>query len=323
MEKRKPGNTDLEVPPIMLGGNVFGWTVNEADSFSLLDKAFDAGLNFIDTADVYSRWAPGHTGGESETIIGKWLARSGKRNQVVLASKVGMDMGDGKQGLKPDWIRQAVEDSLRRLQTDRIDLYQSHKDDEATPLEDTLDAYGRLIEQGKVRYIGASNYTGARLREALETSRRSGLPAYQTLQPQYNLVERLGYESDLAPVVAEYGIGVVPYYALASGFLSGKYRSAADTEGKARGRGVSKYLNERGFAVLAALDEVAREHNSTPAAVALAWLMAQPGITAPIASATNPEQLNDLVAATELHPDAASMEKLSAASEAEPVEMQR
>jgi aryl-alcohol dehydrogenase-like predicted oxidoreductase len=311
MQKRKPGSTNLEVPVIMLGGNVFGWTVTEADSFILLDKAFDAGLNFIDTADVYSRWVPGHTGGESETIIGKWLARTGKRNQVVLATKVGIEMGDGKQGLKPKYIQQAAEDSLRRLQTDRIDLYQSHKDDATTPLEDTLDAYARLIEQGKVRYIGASNYTGARLREALETSKRNGLPAYQTLQPLYNLAERQDYETDLAPVVAEYGIGVIPYYALASGFLSGKYRSEADTTGKARGKGVSKYLNDRGFAILAALDDVAREHRSTAAAVALAWLIAQPGITAPIASATTPAQLDDLVAATQLTLDAPSIQRLS------------
>jgi aryl-alcohol dehydrogenase-like predicted oxidoreductase len=314
MQTRKAGSADLEVPVIMLGGNVFGWTVDEADSFTLLDQALDAGLNFIDTADVYSRWAPGHTGGESETIIGKWFARSGKRNRVVLATKVGIDMGEGKHGLKPEYIQRAVEDSLRRLQTDRIDLYQSHKDDETTPIEDTLGAYARLIEAGKVRYIGASNYTGARLREALETASRTGLPAYATLQPHYNLVERQGYESDLAPVVAEYGIGVVPYYSLASGFLSGKYRSADDTAGKARGRGVAKYLNERGFAVLAALDEVARDHQSKPATVALAWLIAQPGITAPIASATTASQMEDLILATQLRLDEGSIRKLSDAS---------
>lgn len=311
MLTRKPGNTDLEVPVIMLGGNVFGWTVNEADSFNLLDKAFDAGLNFIDTADVYSRWAQGHTGGESEIIIGKWFARTGKRNRVVIATKLGMDMGEGKVGLKPAYIQQAVEDSLRRLQTDRIDLYQSHKDDESTPLEETLGAYARLIAQGKVRCIGASNYTGARLRSALEISKANNLPAYQTLQPHYNLVERQGYESDLAPVVAEYGIGVIPYYALASGFLSGKYRSEADLAGKARGRGAGKYLNERGLPVLKALDEVALDYISTPAAVALAWLIAQPGITAPIASATNSAQLDALIAATSLTLDAGSLQKLS------------
>jgi aryl-alcohol dehydrogenase-like predicted oxidoreductase len=315
MRKRIAGHTNLEIPVIMLGGNVFGWTVSEADSFGLLDKAFDAGLNFIDTADVYSRWASGHTGGESETIIGKWFTRTGKRDRVVIATKVGMDMGDGKVGLKPAYIQQAVEDSLLRLQTDRIDLYQSHKDDDSTPLEDTLGAYARLIEQGKVRYIGASNYTGARLRQALEISKANNLPAYRTLQPHYNLVERQGYESDLAPVVAEYGIGVIPYYSLASGFLSGKYRSEADLAGKARGRGAGKYLNDpRGQAVLDALRDVAQEYKSTPAAVALAWLIAQPGITAPIASATNSAQLDALIAATNLTLDAASLRKLSDAS---------
>ncbi len=316
MQKRKAGETDLVVPPVMLGGNVFGWTVSENDSLELLDKAFDAGLNFIDTADVYSKWAPGHTGGESETIIGKWFARSGKRNQVVLATKVGMDMGGGKEGLKPKYIQQAAEDSLRRLQTDRIDLYQSHKDDETTPLEDTLEAYGRLMDQGKVRYIGASNYSGPRLRAAMETSSRTGLPTYTTLQPHYNLVERHAYEADLAPVVAEFGLGVIPYYALASGFLTGKYRSEADTAGKARGRGAAKYLNARGLEILVVLDEVASSHKSTPAAVALAWLMAQPEVTAPIASVTAPRQLDDLVAAANLSLDAASMQKLSDASSA-------
>lgn len=314
MQKRRLGRTELEVPVIMLGGNVFGWTVSEADSFRQLDQALDAGFNFIDTADVYSRWVPGHQGGESETIIGKWLARSGKRDQVVLATKAGMDMGHGKQGLSGKYIEQAVEASLRRLQTDRIDLYQSHKDDERTPLEETLSAYQKLIQQGKVRYIGASNYTGARLREAMETSARLKLPAYVSLQPHYNLVERAGYESDLAPVVAEFGLGVVPYFSLAAGFLTGKYRSVADKEGKARAGMVGKYLNDRGFAVLAALDAVAREHHSKPACVALAWLMAQPGITAPIASATSDEQLADLVSATQLTLDAASLAALTQAS---------
>lgn len=298
----------------MLGGNVFGWTVDESDSFRLLDAALDAGLNFIDTADVYSRWIPGHVGGESETILGKWFARGGKRDRVILATKVGMDMGDGKQGLAPKYIEQAVEASLRRLQTDRIDLYQSHKDDDKTRLEDTLAAFDRLIEQGKVRFIGASNYSGARLREAMEASQRNRLAAYQTLQPHYNLVERENYESDLAPVVAEYDLGVIPYFSLAAGFLTGKYRSEADAKDKPRGGIVGKYLNERGFAVIAALDEVAREYKSTLASVALAWLLAQPGITAPIASATNEKQLADLVKATELKLDAGAIAKLSSAS---------
>lgn len=281
----------------MLGANVFGWTVGEADSFRLLDQAFDNGLNFIDTADVYSRWVPGNTGGESEIILGKWFARTRKRNHVILATKVGMDMGESRIGLAPARIRQAVEESLRRLQTDHIDLYQSHKDDPDTPLADTLAEYSRLIEEGKVRFIGASNYTGARFKEAILTSRDAGLPEYQSLQPHYNLVERSGYESDLAPVVAEFGPAVIPYYALASGFLSGKYRTLEDAEGRARGRGVSKYLNEKGFATVAALDAAAREISSKPAVIALAWLAAQPGITAPIASATTSEQLADLVVA--------------------------
>ena len=312
MQTRKLAHTGLEVPVIMLGGNVFGWTVNEADSFRLLDAAFDSGLNFIDTADVYSRWIPGHVGGESETILGKWFARSGKRDKVVIATKLGMDMGDGKQGLSAKYMVEAVEASLRRLQTDRIDLYQSHKDDDKTPLEETLGAFDKLVKQGKVRFIGASNYNGARLRTAMETSKRNHLASYVTLQPHYNLVEREPYETDLAPVVAEYGLGLIPYFSLAGGFLTGKYRTPADVEGKARAGIVGKYVNPRGLAVLDALDAVAKEYNSTPAAAALAWLNAQPGILAPIASATNEKQLADLVAAADLKLDAASLAKLSA-----------
>lgn len=314
MRTRKLGNTPLDVPVITLGGNVFGWTVSESESPRLLDAALDAGLNFIDTADLYSRWVPGHTGGESETIIGRWLHASGKRDRVILATKVGMDMGDGKVGLSAAYIGRAVEDSLRRLQTDRIDLYQSHQDDAQTPLEETLRTYEHLIQQGKVRYIGASNYKGARLREAMEISREHHLPSYQSLQPHYNLVEREPYETDLAPVVAEYGLGVLPYFSLASGFLTGKYRSAADLKDRARGGMVGKYLNERGLGVLAALDEVAGEHHSNAARVALAWLIAQPGITSAIASATRVEHLADLTGAAELTLDAESMEKLDRAS---------
>jgi aryl-alcohol dehydrogenase-like predicted oxidoreductase len=313
MRPRLLGKTNMSVPVMMLGGNVFGWTVNEEDSFRLLDRAFDVGLTFIDTADVYSRWVPGHTGGESETIIGKWLARSGKRNQVILATKVGMDMGDGNVGLSAKHIAKSVDESLLRLQTDRIDLYQSHKDDETSSLEETQEAYFKLINQGKVRYLGASNFTGARLRAAIELGRQHGVPTYECLQPQYNLVERKGYETELAPVVAEYGIGVIPYYGLASGFLSGKYRSAADMQGRARVN-AGKYLNDAGFKVLAALDAVAAEVNSTQAAVALAWLAAQPGITAPIVSATTAEQMDDIVAAAELKLDDAAMATLNAAS---------
>jgi aryl-alcohol dehydrogenase-like predicted oxidoreductase len=311
---RKLGQSGLAVSAIDLGGNVFGWTVEESATFRILDKAVDMGLTFIDTADLYSRWVPGHKGGESETLIGKWFARSGKRNQVTLTTKVGMDMGDGKKGLSAKYIARAAEDSLRRLQTDRIDLYFSHQDDPDTPLEETLGAHAKLIAEGKVRATGASNYKGARLREAMEIARRNNLPGYTALQPHYNMMERAEYESDLAPVVAEYGLGVVPYFALASGFLTGKYRSPKDLEGKARGQSAGKYLNEKGLAVLAALDEVAGQYEATPAEVALAWLAAQPGVTAPIASATNEQQVEELAAAAKLQLDDASLAKLDAVS---------
>jgi len=310
---RKLGNSGLEVSPLMLGGNVFGWTVDEPAAFKILDAFVDAGLNFIDTADIYSTWVPGHTGGESETIIGNWLKKSGKRSRIVLATKVGMQMPAGK-GLKKDYIFQGAEDSLRRLQTDHIDLYQSHEDDPSTPLEETLGAYGELIKQGKVRAIGASNYSADRLAEALKVSRQHGLPAYHCLQPKYNLCERADYESALEPLILREGLGVIPYYALASGFLTGKYRSESDLGKSPRGGGVKKYLNERGFRILAALDQVASAHHSTPGKVALAWLMACPGITAPIASATSIEQLRDLVDATNLELDRASIESLNRAS---------
>lgn len=314
MHKRKLGHNGPEVPTICLGSNVFGWTLSEADTFHQLDRAVDAGLNFIDTADVYSRWAPGHKGGESETILGKWFAKSGRRKDVILATKVGMEMGEGKKGLSAAYIAQAVEDSLRRLQTDYIDLYQAHKDDESTPLEETLGAFDQLVKAGKVRYIGASNYSGARLAAALETSRKNGLAEYTSLQPHYNLVERQPFESDLLPVVQKYQIGVIPYFSLAAGFLSGKYRKPEDASGAARGGMVQKYLNERGFAVVDALAEVAQQHNSTPARVALAWLLAQPGVTAPIASATSDKHLDDLIAAASLELDKPSVEKLNEAS---------
>lgn len=314
MQKRKLGSTGPEVPVICLGGNVYGWTLSEADAFRQLDAAVEAGLNFVDTADVYSRWVPGHKGGESETIIGKWFAKSGKRKDVILATKVGMDLGDGKKGLKAAYIRQAVEDSLRRLQTDYIDLYQAHKDDPETPLEETLQAFDELVKEGKVRYIGASNYSGARLAEAIETSRKHGLASYISLQPHYNLVERHEFETDLLPVVEKYQLGVIPYFSLAAGFLTGKYRSQQDAENAKREPMVRKYLNDWGFAVVAALDEVASAKGSTPARVALAWLIAQPGIAAPIASATNAKQLDDLVEATKLNLDADSIQKLNEAS---------
>ena len=314
MQRIKLGKSDLEVPVLCLVGNVYGWTLSEADSFRQLDAALEAGLNFIDTADVYSRWAPGHQGGESETILGKWLAKGNKRGNVIVATKLGIEMGEGKKGLKPAYIAQAVEDSLRRLQTDYIDLYQAHKDDEETPLEETLSAFDKLVRQGKVRHIGASNYSGPRLRKALQTSKDNGLVGYVSLQPQYNLVAREDFETNLLPVVQEHTLGVIPYYSLAAGFLTGKYRSKQDAEGKARGGSVSKYLNDWGFSVLRALDEVASEHHATPARVALAWLMVQPGITAPIVSATSDQHLTDIIESTKLKLDHASIEKLNAVS---------
>jgi aryl-alcohol dehydrogenase-like predicted oxidoreductase len=313
MQRVKLGKSDLEVPVLCLGGNVYGWTLPEADSLRQLDAALEAGLNFIDTADVYSRWVPGHTGGESETILGKWLAKGKKRSNVILATKLGLEMGEGK-GLSAAYIEQAVEASLRRLQTDYIDLYQAHRDDPDTPLEETLAAFDKLVRQGKVRHIGASNYSGARLAEALKVSKANGLVSYVSLQPLYNLVSREGFERDLLPVVQAHTLGVIPYYSLAAGFLTGKYRSTKDAEGKARAGSVSKFLNEWGWSVLHALDEVAKSHHSTPARVALAWLMVQPGITAPIASATSDHHLTDLIEATRLKLDHASIEKLNAVS---------
>lgn len=298
----------------MLGGNVFGWTVDESTGYRILDMAVEHGLTFIDTADIYSRWAPGHTGGESESLIGKWFARSGKRQQVVIATKVGLDMGGEKKGLSAAYIAKAVEDSLVRLQTDRIDLYQSHQDDANTPLEETLGAFDRLVQQGKVRFTGASNYSGERLTAALETSATHNLAAYQTLQPHYNMVYREPFESDLAPVALRYNLGVIPYFSLASGFLTGKYRTEEDLKDKARAGGVRKYMNPRGFAVVDALRKVAARLDSTAGRVALAWLIAQPTVTAPITSATSPEQLLDLAAAASLQLDEATLAELTAVS---------
>ncbi|MBG9388408.1 aldo/keto reductase [Caenimonas aquaedulcis] len=316
MQQRPLGRSGIMVSPLCFGGNVFGWTADEATSFSLLDAWVDAGFNFIDTADVYSRWAPGHTGGESESVIGRWLKKSGKRDKVVIATKVGMDMGDGKVGLAPKYIAQAVDDSLRRLQVDRIDLYQAHKDDEATPMEATLEAFAGLIHQGKVRALGASNYSAARLAQAIEISRSRSMPRYETLQPLYNLYDRAVFEKDLQPLCVKEGIGVISFYALAAGFLSGKYRTAGDAAKSARGKNtVAKYLNERGLKVLAALDEAAQRTNSTPARVAVAWVMAQPAIAAPIASATSLEQLGELARAAELVLDAETLALLNRASE--------
>jgi aryl-alcohol dehydrogenase-like predicted oxidoreductase len=309
---RPLGRSGLMVPPLCFGGNVFGWTVNQAGADVLLDGLMEAGLTFIDTADVYPRWVPGNVGGESETMIGRWLKARGGRERVIIATKLGSDMGDGKKGLKPAYIRQAVEDSLKRLQTDYIDLYQAHRDDLETPLADTLGAFADLIKEGKVRAIGASNYTAERLQDALRISADHHLPRYETLQPHYNLYERGQFEGALAQVCLDHAVGVIPYYSLASGFLSGKYRSQADIKG-ARGGGVAAMLNPRGLAVLQVLDEVSAELGANPAQVALAWLMAKPAITAPIASATSLDQLKDLAAATHLTLTPEAMAKLDAA----------
>jgi len=311
--KRELGKSGIHVRPLMFGGNIFGWTVDEPTSFKILDAFLDAGFDFIDTADVYSRFAPGNQGGESETIIGKWMQQRGNRSQVILATKLGSDMGDGKKGLSRKYIFQAVEDSLRRLQTHYIDLYQAHRDDPDTPMEETLDAFAALVREGKVRAIGASNFTAERLEQALEISKTHGYPRYESLQPLYNLYDRAEYEQKLEPVCVRHKLGVIPYFALAAGFLTGKYRSEADVQG-ARARMIAKYMNERGFRILKALDEVSAETRLKPAVIALAWLIARPSITAPIASATNLEQLQDLFQAVEVNLDPALIEKLNQAS---------
>ncbi len=314
MESRALGNSGLAVAPLAFGGNVFGWTADEATSFALLDAFVDAGFNLIDTADVYSRWVPGHTGGESEVIIGRWLKAGRKRNRIVLATKVGKEMGPGQAGLSRDYIRRAVEASLRRLQTDHIDLYQSHDDDSTTPMEETLATYGELIREGKVRAIGASNFSAARLALALATSKRLSLPRYETLQPLHNLYDRAPYEAELEALCRAEGLGVIPFYGLAKGFLTGKYRSEADLGKSPRGASVKGYLNLRGMRILAALDAVARELGATPAQVALAWQIVRPGLTAPIASATSVAQLQELAGAANLRLDTELIAALDAAS---------
>lgn len=314
MQMRKLGAANLQIAPLVFGGNVFGWTADETMSFRLLDAFVGAGFNCVDTADMYSRWVPGHTGGESETIIGKWMKQRACRDKIVLLTKVGMDMGDGKKGLARKYILQAVEDSLRRLQTDYIDLYQSHTDDAETPQEETLEAYAQLVKQGKVRAIGASNFKGERLKQALQISTQRGYPSYQCLQPHYNLCERADYESDLEPVCGANNLAVIPYWALAAGFLTGKYRSEGDLTKSARGGGLKKYLNERGMRILAALDTVAKDKQTSQAAVALAWLLARPSVTAPIASATTLEQLQTLIDGVQLKLDAPAIEILNRAS---------
>jgi aryl-alcohol dehydrogenase-like predicted oxidoreductase len=314
MEKRQLGRSGLEVVPLCFGGNVFGWTIDEPTSHRILDAFVGDGFNFIDTADMYSRWAPGNSGGESETIIGSWLKGRGDRDKLVIATKVGMEMGPGRKGLAPAYIRASVEDSLRRLQTDYIDLYQSHADDPDTPFEDVLGTYQELIEQGKVRAIGASNISAARLRQALDVSARTGLVRYESLQPEYNLFDRAEYEAELEPLCREHGLGVITYYSLASGFLSGKYRKPEDASRSPRGEGVvSKYLNDKGRAILKALDEVAALHDATPTQVALAWMIARPSVTAPIASATSLEQLKDFAGAAKLKLDQGSISLLDEA----------
>jgi aryl-alcohol dehydrogenase-like predicted oxidoreductase len=315
MQLRPLGNSSLSIAPLAFGGNVFGWSADEKRSFELLDAFVDAGFNLIDTADVYSAWVPGNRGGESETIIGKWLQRSGKRDKVVIATKVAKWVEH--PGLSPVNILQAVDGSLQRLQTDYIDLYQAHEDDGSVPMAETLGAFARLMEAGKVRVIGASNFTADRFADALTVSKQNNLPRYESLQPEYNLVSRAEYEKEFEPLIRRENIGVISYYSLASGFLSGKYRSAADLAmSSARGGAVKKYLNPHGLQVLAALDAVAAEQGATTAQIALAWLIARPGLTAPIASATSVEQLNELFGATKLQLTANQIAALDLASAA-------
>lgn len=315
MSKRELGRSGIQVPVLTFGGNVFGWTVDQSASFSLLDALLDNNLNFIDTADVYSRWVDGNQGGESETIIGNWLKKTGKRDQIVLATKVGKPMGEGKVGLSPRYIKEAVEASLKRLQTDYIDLYQSHDDDADTPLAESLAAFDALIKEGKVRAIGASNYSAPRLAEALKVSKDNGLARYETLQPLYNLYDRKVYEEALEKVVTENGVGVINFYGLASGFLTGKYRTKADASKSKRGESViERYLDDRGLKVLKGLDQVAEKHGVQPGQVALAWQIARPSITSPIVSATSLQQLNELAQAATLRLDDDDIQTLNDAS---------
>ncbi|MER8760757.1 MULTISPECIES: aldo/keto reductase [unclassified Mesorhizobium] len=305
MQKRRLGRTDLSIAPLVLGGNVFGWTADEKTSFDLLDRFVDAGLNAIDTADSYSRWIAGHQGGESETIIGKWMKSRGNRDKVVVITKVGSDMGQGKRDLSAAYIENAIDASLKRLQVDSVDLYLSHWPDPATPYEETLGAYQKLLDKGKIRYTGASNLDAAQLRAALDVASLRGLPRYEVLQPEYNLYDRSSFDGPLRDLCAAEDIGVITYFSLAKGFLSGKYRSEADLGKSPRGSGVKGYLNARGMRILSALDAVSARHSAKPAEVALAWVMARPGVTAPIASATTLDQLDSLVraASLQLSPD--------------------
>jgi aryl-alcohol dehydrogenase-like predicted oxidoreductase len=307
------GKSGLNIGPLAFGGNVFGWTADEATSFRLLDSCLDAGINFIDTADVYTIWIPGHKGGESETVIGSWLKKSGKREKVIIASKVGMDMQAGGKGLSRSHIRKSIEGSLKRLQTDYIDLYQSHEDDKSVPLQETLSTYAELIKEGKIRAIGASNYSAERLAHALTVAKRENLPRYESLQPLYNLYDR-SFEKDLEALCLSEKIGVIPYFPLASGFLTGKYRSEADLGKSPRGFIMKDWLNPRGHRILDALDEVAKAKKTSSACVALAWLMARPSISAPIVSTSNLDQFKDTMAALTLDLDQAAIQRLDEAS---------
>lgn len=314
MQKRALGRTGLSIAPVVFGGNVFGWTADEATSFALLDAFFDAGYNTIDTADVYSAWVDGHVGGESETIIGKWLKRGGvARDKAIIVTKVGFDNNGRETGLGKTWIADAVEASLKRLQTDYVDLYLAHKPDEKTPIEETLEAFGTLIKAGKVRAIGCSNYDGEQLQAALDASAKNSLPRFDVVQPEYNLYTRDRFEGALADLCVAEDIGVISYYALAAGFLTGKYRKQEDTAGVARSYRVGNYLNDKGLKILAALDQIAAETGTTPATVAIAWVAARPGITAPIASATSLRQLDSLIAAGKLQLSDQQMALLNAA----------
>lgn len=317
MEPRRLGRTGLHVAPLCLGGNVFGWTIDEPTSFKVLDAYVDGGGDFIDSADVYARWAPGNVGGESEMVLGNWLAQRGGRDKVIVATKGGSPMGDGphQRGLSRRRIIAAVEASLKRLKTDYIDLYQSHQDDRATPLEETLRAYSDLIAAGKIRYIGASNYSAWRLTSALWTSERHNFPRYETIQPPYHLLNRADYERELEPLCREYGIGVITYSSLASGFLTGKYRRNGALPSSQRAAGIQdRYMNDRGFAILDAVEAVAQAKGATPTQVSLAWILARPGMTAPIASATSVEQVGELLGAANLTLSADDLKSLDTAS---------
>jgi aryl-alcohol dehydrogenase-like predicted oxidoreductase len=314
MEKRQLGNTDLHIYPVAFGGNVFGWTLDEKKSFEILNGFTEAGFNFIDTADVYSRWAPGNTGGESERIIGKWLKEKKNRHNIVLTTKVGSDMGDGRKGLKKQYLLKAVEDSLQRLGTDYLDLYQTHFDDVETPVEETLEAYAQLQKDGKIRWIGTSNMSPERILASLEASAAKGLPRYETLQPHYNLYAREKYETQYESLALENGLGVITYFSLESGFLTGKYRTKDDLGKSPRGGDMDKYFDERGLKILAALDEISNQYKATPAAVSLAWLIQRPSVTAPIVSATSKSQLESIILAPQLNLDADAIRLLDKAS---------